>query len=90
MLQFAKGVPEHSEAKMWDLLCIEIDFNTTLKHVKLLNYRDLAKVAAIFPVIYKGNSVSGAVDACLELLATFAFVRYQNDNNLIFSFSSHK
>ena len=90
MLQFAKGVPEHSEAKTWDLLRIEIDFNTALKHVELLNYRDLAKVAAIFPVIYKGNSVSEAVDACLELLAAFTFVRDQNDNNSIFLFSSHK
>ena len=81
MLQFAKGVPEHSEAKIWDLLHIEIDFNTALNHVELLNYRDLAKVTAMFPVIYKGNSVSEAVDACLELLAAFNFVRDQNGEN---------
>ena len=83
-------MPEHSEAKTWDLLRIEIDFNTALKHVELLNYRDLAKVAAIFPVIYKGYSMSEAVDACLELLAAFTFVGDQNNNNLNFLLSSHK
>ena len=68
-------MPEPSEAKTWDLLRIEIDFNTALKHVDQLNYQDLAKVAAIFPVIYKGNNISVAVDACLELLAAFTFAR---------------
>ena len=68
-------MPEPSDAKTWDLLRIEIDFNTALEHIYLLNYRDLAKVAAIFPVIYKGNNVSVAVDACLELLAAFTFAR---------------
>ena len=83
-------MPEHSEAKTWDLLRIEIDFNTALKQVELLNYKDLAKVAAIFPIIYKGNSVSEAVDACLELLAAFTFMRDQNYNNSIFLYPSHK
>ena len=57
-----------------------------LANSALLNARNLAKVAAIFPVFYAVTSTKETINVCLELLAAFTFIREQNDNCSMFSF----
>ena len=67
-------MPEYTEARSWDKVRVEIDFNLSLTHFEYLNERDLAKVAAIF-TLYSVMTVEGAVNLSLELLAVFTFIR---------------
>ena len=68
-------MPEYTEAGSWDKVRVEIDFNSSLTHFEYLNERDLAKVAAIFTLLYSVMMVEGAVNLSLELLAVFTFIR---------------
>ena len=72
---FVQNVPEFEDARSWDKVRVEIDFNSALSEIDFLNSRDLAKVASIFPVLYTVQSVDTTVQLCLELLACFTFVR---------------
>ena len=54
-------MPEYVEARSWDKIRVEIDFNSALDEFKYIHAQDLAKVATIFSVLYKVESVASTI-----------------------------
>ena len=75
LAEFVKSVPKFAEARSWDKVRVEIDFNSALADFDFFNARDLAKVAAVFPILYSAVPVDAAIELCLELLAACTFIR---------------
>ena len=59
-------------------------------HCSSLNRRDISRAGAIFTLLYSNNSVSNALEICLEFLVALTLMRKDNDNETAFSIKSHE